>query len=106
MIPPVRKDDRAIFPFPLYNLFPFSIQDYTTKKDKPTSKTEIGLWSEWKDSNPAHKKSSTLLDGGQTSLPFEFYKKGCPMVTYEALFQYTLVIIGIITLIITVNKKK
>ena len=76
------------------------------KKEKPTSKTEIGLWSEWKDSNPAHKKSSTLLDGGQTSLPFEFYKEGCPMVTYEALFQYTLVIIGIITLIITVNKKK
>ena len=28
------------------------------------------------------------------------------MVTYEALFQYTLVIIGIITLVITVNKKK
>lgn len=44
-----------------------------------------------------------LPDGGQTSLPFEFfYKEGCPMVTYEALFQYTLVIIGIITLIITV----
>lgn len=39
-------------------------------------------------------------------MPFEFYKEGCPVVTYEALFQYTLVIIGIITLIITVNKKK
>lgn len=39
-------------------------------------------------------------------MPFEFYKEGCPMVTYKALFQYTLVIIGIITLIITVNKKK
>lgn len=38
-------------------------------------------------------------------MPFEFYKEGCPMVTYEALFQYTLVIIGIITLIITVNKR-
>ncbi|MGM9617901.1 hypothetical protein [Butyricicoccus sp.] len=44
---------------------------------------------------------------GRISLPFEFhYKEGCPMVTYEALFQYTLVIIGIITLVITVNKKK
>jgi hypothetical protein len=47
-------------------------------------------------------------DGGQLLLLSEVFgrREGCPMVTYEALFQYTLVIIGIITLIITVNKKK
>ena len=40
-------------------------------------------------------------------LPSESIDKGgCPMVTYSELFQYTLVIIGIIGLVIAANKKK
>ena len=43
---------------------------------------------------------------GAASCPLIFGKGGCPMVTYGELFQYTLVIIGIIGLFIAVNKKK
>jgi len=38
--------------------------------------------------------------------PLIFGKGGCPVVTYGELFQYTLVIIGIIALFIQANKKK
>ena len=41
------------------------------------------------------------------SLPSDLTKGGaCPMVTYSELFQYSLVIIGIIGLFIAANKKK
>ena len=46
-----------------------------------------------------------LVTGG-ASCPLIFGKGGCPMVTYSELFQYTLVIIGIIGLFIAANKKK
>ena len=46
-----------------------------------------------------------LLTGG-ASCPLIFGKGGCPMVTYAELFQYSLVIIGIIGLFIAANKKK
>lgn len=56
------------------------------------------------------KINSFILDEGQTSYneicPSESCdKEGCPMVTYEALFAYTLVIIGIIDLILQIKKK-
>ena len=43
---------------------------------------------------------------GAASCPLIFGKGGCPMVTYSELFQYTLVIIGIIGLFIAAYKKK
>ena len=43
---------------------------------------------------------------GAASCPLIFGKGGCSMVTYSELFQYTLVIIGIIGLFIAANKKK
>ena len=43
---------------------------------------------------------------GGASCPLILGKGGCPMVTYSELFQYTLVIIGIIGLFIAANKKK
>ena len=46
------------------------------------------------------------LRQGAASCPLIFGKGGCPMVTYSELFQYTLVIIGIIGLFIAANKKK
>ena len=39
-------------------------------------------------------------------MPPDLWKGGLLMVTYSELFQYTLVIIGIIGLFIAVNKKK
>ena len=46
------------------------------------------------------------LDGGQLLCPLILGKGGCPMVTYEALFAYTMIIIGIITLVYEIMKKK
>ena len=43
---------------------------------------------------------------GQLLPPESIDKGGGPMVTYSELFQYTLVIIGIIGLVIAANKKK
>ena len=43
---------------------------------------------------------------GGASCPLIFGKGGCPMVTYSELFQYTLVIIGMIGLFTAANKKK
>ncbi len=43
---------------------------------------------------------------GATSCPLISREGGCPMVTYGELFQYTLVIIGIIGLFIAADKKK
>ena len=43
---------------------------------------------------------------GGASCPLILGKGGCPMVTYGELFQYTLVIIGIVGLFIAANKKK
>lgn len=43
---------------------------------------------------------------GAASCPLNFGKGGCSMVTYSELFQYTLVIIGIIGLFIAAYKKK
>ena len=48
-----------------------------------------------------------FLDRGQTSQMSSGVntKEDCPMVTYEALFTYMLVIIGIINLILHIKKK-
>ena len=48
-----------------------------------------------------------FLDRGQTSQMSSGVntKEDCPMVTYEALFTYTLVIIGIINLILQIKKQ-
>ena len=47
------------------------------------------------------------LSTGGSFLPSDLRKGGlAQMVTYSELFQYTLVIIGIIGLFIAVNKKK
>ena len=43
---------------------------------------------------------------GAASCPLISRKGGCHLVTYDGLFQYTLVIIGIIGLFIAVRKKK
>ena len=45
--------------------------------------------------------------GGQTSLSSVFTKGGrCLMVTYDGLFQFCMVIIGIINLVYLIAKKK
>jgi len=54
---------------------------------------------------PVTVGGEALLTGG-ASCPLIFGKGGCPMVTYSELFQYTLVIIGMIGLFIAANKKK
>lgn len=43
---------------------------------------------------------------GAAFCPLIFGKEGCLMVTYSELFQYTLVIIGIIGLFIAAYKRK
>ena len=51
-------------------------------------------------------RQAALPGQGAASCPLIFGKGGCYMVTYSELFQFCLVIIGIIGLIISVNKKK
>ena len=43
--------------------------------------------------------------GGLLTLQSE-RREGCLMVTYEALFAYTMVIIGVVSLVIQITKKK
>lgn len=55
---------------------------------------------------PVKRQAVGPLTQGAVSCPLLSRKGGCPMVTYAELFQYTLVIIGILGLVIAARKKK